>query len=173
MQTALALPSSKTLTASGLARQKAPKRNNYPLTTGKKLIVLAMLDAGVSVRDIELKERISSHSIRKIRDDARLREVASGSESMEQVRKSIGNSFYYLADVSLQKASQESRLNKMNSYQLTGIASLAYDKARLADGLSTENISIRGVVGHIQNEVGTLRKMRQVLEADLAKGESA
>lgn len=147
-----------------------PQQKKPPLSTGRKLMIRAMLDNGASIRQVAFQEHVHYTTVRKIKLDDSLKELMPESKAAEMTKKALGNSFYYLADASLQKASEEERLDRMSSFQLAGIAGLAFDKGRLAEGLSTENISIRGVVGHLQSERDSLRATREALEAELARG---
>jgi len=137
------------------------------LSTGQKLSILALTRLGLTTREIAFKEKVSERTIEYIKADEKLNLLLDNNKAMETTKRTLGNNFYLLADSALTRAQDPEKLDNMNAYQLAGIAALSYDKARLAEGLSTENISIRGMVSHIQEEKNNLTALRERLEREV------
>lgn len=140
------------------------KKNHPTYTTGRKLWALELIKSGMPYSRVQAETGISTGHLVRLTKDERLMDLTND-KVMERTKRSLASNFYWLADKASAKAGEEDRINKMSSFQLAGISGLAYDKARLADGLSTENISIRGMIDHIKGERDKVREMRESLEA--------
>ncbi len=138
------------------------------LTTGKKIKVRAMVKARMAKGLICELEKISSDQYESIMDDPAL-DIMDGTIS-DETKKMLGSSFLQLSDLALQHATRPEKLEKMNAFQNTIIAATAYDKFRLSENLSTQNISVQGIVAHLQNEKEELRKARETLLESLSEG---
>ena len=149
-------------------RSKPRKYRHFThLTTGRKLSIKALSAAGLSNREIARREKVSSSTVGAILLDKELDELEP--QIIEKTAKMLGSRFVVLADRSITKAQEEKRLNRMSSYQLAGIAGLAFARHRVAAGLSTENLSVRGVVEHLTSEESELRKRRLDIEERLKR----
>ena len=138
------------------------------LTTGKKIKVRAMMKARMDKKLICELEKISSDQYDLIMDDPAL-DIMDNVVN-EETKKMLGSSFLQLSDLALQQATRPDKLEKMNAFQTTIIAATAYDKFRLSENLSTQNISVQGIVAHLQNEKEELRKARETLLESLSEG---
>lgn len=155
----------------GEIREKEPKRKDLKyrrLSTGQKLAILSLVRMGLTTKEIAFKEKVSPRTVGYIKADQHLNLLLENNKAMDITKKSLGNNFYLLADSAVTRAQDPEKLENMSAFQLAGIAGLAYDKARLAEGLSTENISIRGMVSHIQEEKNNLTALRERLEREIA-----
>ena len=106
-------------------------------------------------------ERISADQFDMIMEDPSLDILDS--KIVEETKKTLGAGFLQLSDLALQQAGSPEKLEKMNAFQSTIIAATAYDIFRLSENLSTQNISIQGIVAHLHNEKEELRKAREAL----------
>lgn len=138
------------------------------LTTGKKIKVRAMMKARMEKKLICGLEKISSEQYDLIMDDPAL-DIMDNVVN-EETKKMLGTSFLQLSDLALQQATRPEKLEKMSAFQTTIIAATAYDKFRLSENLSTQNISVQGIVAHLQNEKEELRKARETLLESLSEG---
>jgi hypothetical protein len=109
---------------------------------------------------------MNSGTVSRLMKDERLNDLIDDGVA-ERTKKALGRGFYDLADRAVARASEDARLDKASAYQLAGIAGLSFDKARLHDGLSTENVSLRGVVEHHKDELGKVRQLREAIEAEI------
>ncbi len=141
--------------------QAPPRSLRKYITTGKKVKIRAMSSAGMSRKTICEVERITSEQFDLIMDDPSLDILDS--KIVDETKKTLGAGFLQLSDLALQQAGSPEKLEKMNAFQSTIIAATAYDKFRLSENLSTQNISIQGIVAHLHNEKEELRKAREAL----------
>ena len=144
-----------------LSSQAPPRSLRKYITTGKKVKIRAMASAGMSRKTICEVERISADQFDMIMEDPSLDILDS--KIVEETKKTLGAGFLQLSDLALQQAGSPEKLEKMNAFQSTIIAATAYDKFRLSENLSTQNISIQGIVAHLHNEKEELRKAREAL----------
>ena len=80
----------------------------------------------------------------------------SETAEVKKIRSSLSGKWYRLADQAVETAMEEDDTNKLYRLALTG--GIATDKARLAEGLSTENISIKSVAAQIHEELEERKK---------------
>lgn len=153
-----------------VVRRLQRTRRSPRLSTGRKIVIRAMCATGMSFREVARREKISDSTVKKIWEDDELEELEP--RYIEKTKEALGGRFVLLADRAITKAQEEERLDRMSAFQLAGIAGLSFDKHRVASGLSTENISIRGVVEHLRSEKDAARKIRERLESAL-RGETA
>lgn len=131
------------------------------LSMGRRIVIKAMIDSGLSYRKIANLEGVSLASIFDISKDDEIKELAP--EILGKTKKMLAGRAYVLADRSISKAGQEDRLDKMNSYQLSLIGSMMIDKARLMDGASTENIALHSISEHLENGSKDLDSMKDMI----------
>lgn len=134
---------------------------NQRLTTGKKIAIKAMLESGMSEWQVAEIEKVSRSTVNNVRHDPELEDLRP--DIVEKTKKYLASRFYVMSDHSLSKAMENQRMEKMNSYQLTMMGAVAVDKARLMDGLSTENLSVRGVNEQVINDAKDLSKIKSMI----------
>lgn len=163
------MPQKDAVVERGVTRRSTSGGGNgrgHHISTGRKLFVLELLRAGLSHSQVAKQAGVGMATVSEIKHDERLRDVVDDGVA-ERTRKALGKVFYDLADRAATKAGREDKLEAASAYQLAGIAGLSFDKARLHDGLSTENVSLRGVVEHHKDELGRVQQLRQALEAEV------
>lgn len=143
-------------------RYSHPGVSRKHLSTGRKLAIKAMLDSGISQYQVAILENVSTSTVNMISKDQSLRELDP--QIVEKTKKMLASRFYVLADRSIDKAMQEKRIDKMSSYQLTMMGAVSTDKARLMDGLSTENVSVRSFSDTIATGLNELSKLKRVID---------
>ena len=132
------------------------------LQTGRRIAILARLEAGERPADIARREKVSLTTVQDIRNDPRLRELSDG-KAVERTKELMSAKFYLASDRLLDEAMRPEKLSKLRTTEGMMAAGIAVDKARLLEGKSTENVSIRGVVGHLQAQLSDAALMRRVL----------
>lgn len=135
----------------------APTAIRY--TLGKRLSIHADLQAGLGIRETARRHGVSPATVHAISKDTELAEMQDQAV-VDARKKAMANYFDYNSDRALSTVDQ-AKLNAMNAYQLTMIAAVSTDKARLLRDESTENVSVRGVVEHIQKEMLEISEKRR------------
>jgi hypothetical protein len=138
------------------AHKGVPRKH---LSTGRKFAIRAMWENGMSQKQIAILEGVSLSTVNLITKDDALKELDQN--YVNRTKRLLSSRFYVMADKAIDKAGENKRLDKMNSYQLAMIGAVSVDKARLMDGMSTENVSVRSLNDHIvssQNELDTLKQ---------------
>lgn len=149
----------------GKNRYSHPGIRKPHLSTGRKMAIRAMLDHGMSGNQIAIMEGVSTSTIYSIRDDKNLTDL--NPKYVEKTRQLLASRFYVLADKAIEKAQEEDRIDKMNSYQLTMMGAVSVDKARLMDGMSTENVSVRTLNDQVNNSRNELESLKAAIMAKL------
>lgn len=106
----------------------------------------------LSHREIALKTNLSQSTVTNYLHDRKLLAEVASTPSFLAIKKGISEQFYRAAALFTTLAVEPDRLDKMNSYQLTGMAGVAHQNARLAGGESTQNIGIAAVVAQATRE---------------------
>jgi glutamyl-tRNA reductase len=127
-------------------------------TLGKKLAIHADILAGLSYREIALRNGVSISTVSYVKNDPSIADI-NDPKVVELRKKAIANMFYFNVDRLLQSISDED-IKKMQPFQRFIASGMSLDKARLAEGLSTENISVKGVVATIASELEQMKKER-------------
>ena len=94
------------------------------------------------MREIAALEKIDEGTVSRIVSQFDPRELDP--KIVESTKNALSSRLFFLADKSVSKSLEEDRLDKLSSLQLTTVAGIAIDKARLLDGMSTQNLSVRG-----------------------------
>ena len=143
--------------------QAAPDtRQNGNISTAKRVFVFARLQSGHSVAKIMKEERLTRAQVIEIESDQALAAL-SDRRILAKTKEILGGSFYMAADQLLREATDPRKVARLPADRAMVSAAIAFDKARLADGLSTENLSVRGIVGHLEEK----RKEAEELRAQL------
>lgn len=131
------------------------------MSTGRKLVVKAMLESGLSYRQIAASENISLDTVHSIAYDPEIVELTPG--LLDKTKRMLAGRAYLLADRSISKAGEEDRLDKMNAYQLTIMSSVMIDKARLMDGQSTENLALHTLSEQLQSGAKDIDNVKDMI----------
>lgn len=143
-------------------RGKMPIPRSYQqLTTGRKIVIKTMVEAGVPYRQIAAMERVSVATVHGVAHDNELIEMSP--EIVAKTKAALSGRAYILADRSISKAGEETRLDKMNSYQLTVMGSIMIDKARLMDGMSTENLALHTMSERLQSGAKDIDNVKNMI----------
>lgn len=139
-----------------------PNSSTEMLQTGRRIAILAHLEAGDRPSDIARREKVSLATVHNIRNDPRLRELSDG-KAVERTKELLSANFYLASDALLDEAMKPAKIVKLRTTEAMLAAGIAVDKARLLEGKSTENVSIRGVVGHLQAQLSDAALLRRTL----------
>lgn len=146
------------------------QRRLKTLTIGAKLLILKELEAGLSFNAICRTHLITREMIPIIKNDPLVIEAHQDSFADKETKRLLAKRFYDFVDVALSHISPE-KLEKLNAYQLIMAAAVALDKARLVEGESTQNVTIRSVALNLNNTLEQLRERKTQLEAVLKRKE--
>lgn len=138
------------------------------LPTGKKIIIRAHIESGTPLRDICRREKVTKEQVYAIKRDTGLDHIHNS--IVEKTKENLAGNFYTVADLALQEAMKPSKIARLSSRDGVLTAAIATDKGRLLDGLSTENLSIRGIVGHLKNQASEADALRQRILDSIAEG---
>lgn len=152
-------------TAQAIEREingRQSKRVPLELSTIQQVSVLSMLDTGLTENVIAAHIGVSNSTVNEIKHNDRLRYLLTG--NVERVKKSLPAMLYELAVRGISSITME-EIRKLNPLQRMTMAAIGIDKARLLEGLSTENIGIIPLVQRITDEIASARKQQtQLLE---------
>lgn len=137
-----------------------PNRISKRYSFGYKLMVLARLQNGESINHISVTEGISKNTISVWRDDPELVQITN-TKGIEQLKKNFSNAFYLKSATAMNYLTPD-KLQQTNAQSLAWISAVLFDKARLADGLSTENVSVRGIVDHFFSELDDIKRRKDL-----------
>jgi hypothetical protein len=125
---------------------------------GIKAAIYSDHRAGMTTREISYRYRVSARLVDEVIHDPQMFEMLDEGVA-EHRKKSLMGLFYYIADIAFAGLGK-AEIMKLPAAQRATVGAIAYDKARLAEGLSTENVSIRGVLGDIRTTISDIRKRR-------------
>lgn len=140
----------------------APNSDREAIQTGKRISILARLEAGDKPAEVARREKVSVSAVRQIQQDPYLRELVD-SKAVEKTKEILSAKFYLASDRLLDTAMRPEKLAKLRTTEGMMAAGIAVDKARLLEGKSTENVSVRGVVGHLQAQLSDAALLRRQL----------
>lgn len=141
----------------GLA--EAPKGN---FSVGKRVLVFAKLQSGHKIPRIMKEERMTRAQVLEIERDQSLAEL-SDRRITAKTKEILGSRFYMAASQLLEEATSPAKVRRLPADRAMVSAAIAFDKARLSEGLSTENLSVRGVVGHLEERRREAEELRSQL----------
>jgi len=129
----------------------------------QKIAILTLIESGqITIRDLAESEGISVQGIYNIVNDSEVRALLS--PNVEQTKKHLPGMFYRLTTRAIEAISDE-KLSKSNAVQLSQIATFSHNNARLAAGLSTDNITVRELVPRLVLQLDeTVKKRERILE---------
>lgn len=139
------------------------KRNNInPMairySLAKKLSIHADISAGMTEREVALRHGCSPATVHYIKTNEELNEIQNPI-IVDTRRKAMANVYYWVADRLLDGITDES-LNKLTPFQRIVASGICVDKARLVEGLSTENLSLSASFNSFQSELEQIKKKR-------------
>lgn len=136
-------------------------RSYLRMSTGRKFAIRAMLESGLSQSKIAALEGISKSTVHDIAHDPEIAELDP--KIVGKTKAMMAGRAYLFADRAISKAGEEDRMDKMNSYQLTVMGSIMIDKARLLDGLSTDNIALHNVSEQLQSGAREIESVKDMI----------
>jgi hypothetical protein len=139
-----------------------PNSELQTIQTGRRIAILARLEAGERPADIARREKVCLSTVDNIRNDPHLRELSDG-KMVERTKELMSAKFYLASDALLDEAMRPEKRAKLRTTEAMLAAGIAVDKARLLEGKSTENVSIRGVVAHLQAQLSDAALLRRTL----------
>lgn len=124
------------------------------LSLNQQLQIVALHQSGkIKPETICKMENISPALYNSIVNDPELNNLYQRDEY--KIKQDIKSYFYHIAKFSISSLTPD-ELTKMSPYQRVVVASICIDKARLMDGLSTENIAVRDIVPRLSSKLQEL-----------------
>ena len=127
----------------------------------ERLTASAMVQAGIHPIEVGNTLGIGYGSVKTISEEDSLNPTI-----VSKIKSVLAGKFYLLSNFILDKIT-ETKLEAMSAYQLVGMASMLYDKARLADGLSTQNLAVRTLAVGINADMKQVQEMKARLLASI------
>lgn len=127
----------------------------------KRIAIAEDAAAGYPYRQIAARHGVALATIHAAVKDPEIQELINP-EIIERRRKTMAAIYDYQADIALSTLSRERWIKERASSTAIGACALT-DKARLLRDESTENVSVRGLVETIANDMVELRKKRDLL----------
>lgn len=153
------------------AEMMAIAPNAFRYTLAKKLCIAEDIKAGYSLNEVCARHGIAKSTASAIKNDQELNDMIDP-EMVERRRRSMAAIYEYQSDMALSTLTPE-RWDKERPASVMIAAATATDKARLLRGESTENVSIRGTVENINQEVLELKKKREQLFSDVQQNDQS
>ena len=120
--------------------------NGKRLTQTEKLIILQEKQIGKkSVRKIAKEYGINPSTVMEISQDEALKAKLAKSE---HIKKALSAESYIIAEAAGSRVLED--LHRASAYQAAGIRHYAIEDARLVEGSSTMNVSVRTVVNDLE-----------------------
>lgn len=142
--------------------EEPTRANGRPITWAQKIVIATLIQTGqMTWKEMMTREGMSKSSLSRIMNDPEI--IALEDRNLEPVKKKFAGRFYQKASLALEEVTPE-KLKTMSAYQATMIAATLYDKARLADGQSTANLSIQGALADVAQTVDEIRKRRASID---------
>lgn len=107
-------------------------------------------------------ERMTRAQVLEIQADQTLAEL-SDRRVVAKTKEILGGAFYMASAQLLKEATNPDKVRRLPADRAMVSSAIAFDKARLADGLSTENLSVRGIVGHLEEKRKEADELRDAL----------
>lgn len=155
--------------ASDVLRVSTPRRSKVTLNripAGKAISIRAMLDDGFSYKKIMQELGVCAEVIATVKKSEVLDE-----DYLERTKSRLTQKYYHLADSTLDFITPE-KLESSSAPQLMTVSAIAFDKARLSDGLSTENLTFRNLATQISDDRHKIsRRLAELGGEDILNGE--
>jgi hypothetical protein len=141
---------------------KIPK-NTIQYSLAKRIAIFTDIKAGIPYAEICVRHDVGKGTVSRISKDQQLQEMLDP-RILELRKKHLAGLNYYVADISLSSITVGD-VQKLNALQRGILAATNVDKARLLEGQSTENISVRGTVEHYESELSDIKARKEALFA--------
>jgi hypothetical protein len=120
--------------------------------------IRALVEAGVSQREIARKEHVSTNTVQAIKYSDRF-----DANRVEAIKKNLSASWYTTAGRSLERITDQ-KLDQSSAAQLAVISAVATDKARLIEGKATSrteyadksDLEIQAEIKKLEDELGAI-----------------
>jgi len=114
-----------------------------------KVSIAAMKESGMSAMEIANATNSHVSTIYRVWEDPELSDLAPS--SVRSIKTGLGGLFYKRALQSTLSISSE-KLSQSSALQLATVAGIMTEKGRLMEGLSTDNVSFRGISQSIDED---------------------
>ncbi len=138
-----------------------PKRFYRKMSLPTKIAVMAMKDTGMTATAAGKLARVHKSTIVRAWNNPELDDLTP--TNVQRTKIGLGGLFYKRALESTLSISQE-KLSQSSALQLATVAGIMTEKGRLMEGLSTENVSFRGVAASIDEDRKKLMDKLRELE---------
>lgn len=129
--------------------------NNKRLTEAEKLIIhSARVTTGAPTRTIAKEYGVSNATVTALEHDERLKAKLAHAD---HIKKALSAESYIIAEAAGNRVLED--MHRASAYQAAGIRHYAIEDARLVEGSSTQNISIKTVVSDLEE------RKKQLLDA--------
>lgn len=134
----------------------------YPITN--KVAIMALKDASLSVRQVARLAHVSERQVYRVWNDPEINDLVP--DVVSKVKKGLGGLFYKRSLEATLSIDQE-KLDESSALQLATVAGIMTEKGRLMEGLSTENVSHRGVIENLDSErVEIMKRIQNLSTSD-------
>lgn len=118
-----------------------------PLTS--KIAVMAMKESGMTATDVAKATKVHVSTIIRAWDNPELEDLSPS--IVQKTKRGLGGLFYKRALESTLAINSE-KLEQASALQLATVAGIMTEKGRLMEGLSTDNVSFRGISQSIEED---------------------
>jgi hypothetical protein len=129
-------------------------------TIAQKLAIKALQNTGLSPHEAQPIAGADRSTIIRIWEDKELDDLSPA--IVNKVKSGLGGLFYKRA-LGATLAISEQKLSESSALQLATVAGIMTEKGRLMDGLSTENVSFRGLSQSIDSDRAKIMERIQAL----------
>lgn len=137
--------------------------NRFKLTP--KLAAAALVQSGtVSVRQAAQELGMSERTLYRVKNDPEIMDLHANEVS--EIKDALTKLTYKRSFESL-KSINQNKLDSSSALQLMTVAAIGIEKGRLMEGLSTENVSHRGVMQTLESDRQRLADKIKTLEDSL------
>mgnify|MGYP001573025461 FL=1 len=137
------------------ALTKRPHTSGKRLTEGEKLLIHSeRIKSNKTTRQLAREYGVSNSTVSDIEHNERLRAKI---EQSDHIKKALSAESYIIAAAAGSRVLED--MHRASAYQAAGIRHYAIEDARLVEGSSTLNISIKTVVSDLEE------RKRQLLDA--------
>lgn len=130
-------------------------------TLSKKMAIAEDVAAGFSQREVATRHGVALATVSAVTNDQSIQDLITP-EMVERRRRSMAKIYEYQADQAMGALTPD-KFEKASVSQLVMAAAVCTDKARLLRGESTENVSLRGVVGDFSNFLTDLKQKKDLI----------
>lgn len=143
------LPDSNSSNPPKAARTYDKKVHGKRYSISEKLAIKALQGAGMTVSQAKPLTNATNMAIMRIWNDPELDDLSPN--VVLKTKNSLGGLFYKRALGATLGITPE-KIQQSSALQLATVAGIMTEKGRLMDGLSTENVSFRGIAQSLDND---------------------